>query len=61
MNAKTINFRMLALVLTSQLLFMTSAVIAAGAPWQQAERIVKGIVEPIFPDREFPVTDFGAV
>ena len=30
-------------------------------PWAEAERIVRRIVVPRFPARDFPITDFGAV
>ena len=33
----------------------------ADSPWAQADAIVQSIVEPIFPDRDFPITNYGAV
>jgi polygalacturonase len=42
-------------------LLITTALMAEEPPWEQADRIVSRIVVPTFPDRDFPVTDYGAV
>lgn len=34
---------------------------APSDPWERLPGILAGITEPSFPDRDFPVTDFGAV
>ena len=34
---------------------------AVNSPWAQADAIVRSIVEPTFPGRDFPITDYGAV
>jgi len=38
-----------------------SYALAGRAPWEQADEIVRRIVVPTFPDRDFTITDFGAV
>jgi polygalacturonase len=38
-----------------------SSAVSANDPWDQVEGILKNIVPPAFPDKDFSVTDFGAV
>ena len=50
----------LILVSVGQLAFLSSPALAQDTAWERAEQIVNRITVPIFPERDFPVTDFGA-
>ena len=58
--AHTIILTVLTVVCISFPVLPTSHAFAGQSSWEQADEIVRKIVAPTFPDRDFTITDFGA-